>query len=165
MPLFVTQRIDIPVSGLVILAKTPEFQRLFNRFLSERRIEKRYKALVEKPVGEGKYSHFMEQSDRAPKRMSEKNIPNWVSCELTVHSCRAVSDLYECEVELHTGRTHQIRAQLSFLGASIVGDFLYRAKKKAPEILGEGAIGLHSYQVSWSQRRGEKTEYRHDPIW
>jgi 23S rRNA pseudouridine1911/1915/1917 synthase len=132
--LFVTQRLDQPVSGLLLFAKTKNYQGRFNRWLSERQVEKRYLAFVDKPLPIGRFRHYMEPTERSPKKLSELEKPGWLNCELSV--IRTLEGTFKgekvivVEIDLHTGRTHQIRAQLSALGAPILGDKLYGSKDR-----------------------------------
>ncbi|NBT59882.1 GNAT family N-acetyltransferase [bacterium] len=132
--LLVTQRLDTPVGGVLVFAKNKDYQAKFNRWLSERKLQKTYLALVEKPCPVGRYQHWMKPSERSPKVLSSDPKEGWLSCELTVlKSEPAVSpneNKYQLEIDLHTGRTHQIRAQLAFMGCPILGDRLYGSKQK-----------------------------------
>jgi 23S rRNA pseudouridine1911/1915/1917 synthase len=154
-PLLVTQRLDVGVSGLMVIAKTPEFQRCFNLQLANRTVQKRYVALSQTKPGLGNHVHFMEPSERSPKRISAEEKPQWLRCELTVHHVAENALLtagltyFESKIELMTGRTHQIRAQLSALGSPIVADKMY-GSKYTPEFIGAGdSIGLCSVSLGW----------------
>ncbi|HEY8269451.1 MAG TPA: RluA family pseudouridine synthase [Pseudobdellovibrionaceae bacterium] len=131
--LFVTHRLDVPTSGLVVLAKNREFLPLFNHLLAQRGVRKIYRARAEGlKLKDGLYTHYMEPSPRAPKKVSEEPQPHWQECKLRLFDIQdhVLLNEQEVHVELLTGRTHQIRAQLSALGAPICGDILYGAQKK-----------------------------------
>lgn len=126
----VTQRLDILTDGLLLLAKTKQFQSLFNRWLSERKVEKTYRSLVRKGIKPGALIHYMKPDPRAPKEVSLEPKAGWFPCELEIlkvspaHSC-TLGPVWELLLRLTTGRTHQIRAQLSQAGSPILGDPLY----------------------------------------
>lgn len=128
-PLWVTHRLDIPAQGLVCLAKTKTFQAWFNKMLRKRRVRKIYRVLSEQPVPCGLHLAHQDPSPRAPKKMSESPTEGWLECSLTVLKVKPHLLGYETEIELHTGRTHQIRAQMALLGAPVLNDLLYGGKK------------------------------------
>ncbi len=128
--LFVTHRLDVPTRGLIVYAKTKEFQSAFNKSLIAREIKKIYTARVLQPPGLGLMKHFMEISPRAPKKIDRIANPGWQECLLDILSKKKLhDDSYELRIQLHTGRTHQIRAQLGFENCPILGDHAYGAAK------------------------------------
>ena len=133
VPLYITHRLDVPTSGLIVLAKDKNFLTLFNHLLVQRSVEKTYRARVHglnlKPE---LYTHYMEPSPRAPKRVQSEPLPHYQECLLRVFEVTDFPDLNEQEVkiELLTGRTHQIRAQFAALNSPICGDVMYGAPKK-----------------------------------
>lgn len=142
--LFVTQRLDTPVKGLLVFAKTKNFQAKFNDWLKHGKVKKTYLAITEKEVPRGIHTHYMQQTTRVPKVLSDQKNSNSDLCQLEVlFSERLESGRYKTEILLLTGRTHQIRAQLSFLGCPIVGDSLYGSRLKWKEM----AIGLESQKI------------------
>jgi 23S rRNA pseudouridine1911/1915/1917 synthase len=134
IPLYVTQRLDVLTEGLFVLAKTKDFQRAFNKMLKEKRISKTYSARIESDIPVGLKEHFILDSPKAPKLIRDSKPENdgqtWLLCQLEVLACRPTNDQdYEAEVNLITGRTHQIRAQFSHLGFPLVGDRLYGSER------------------------------------
>lgn len=128
--LFITHRLDVPTRGLIVYAKTQEFQKAFNKILTAREIKKIYRARITKPAPLGLLTHFMEVSPRAPKKVDFIHHPGWQECVLEILNQKQVSqDTYELYIQLHTGRTHQIRAQLGFIKCPILGDHTYGAEK------------------------------------
>lgn len=135
---FVTHRLDIPTSGLIVYAKTKEFQKKFNFYLKNRQIQKLYRCLVHKKYeGPLILKHYMEPSPRAPKRLSKEPIKDWIFCELHIQRQELTKEGNSIlTIELITGRTHQIRSQLSYEGYPIVGDQLYGSSV----LLGDGSF-------------------------
>jgi 23S rRNA-/tRNA-specific pseudouridylate synthase len=125
-PLHITSRLDIATSGLLIYAKNKEFQRQFNQWLTTGQVKKSYRAEVAKWLAPATYVHFMEPSTVAPKRVQLEPQADWLRCELRVTSCKEVAaGRFQLEIDLITGRTQQIRAQLASLGSPIRGDIRY----------------------------------------
>lgn len=129
--LYITHRLDVPTNGLIVYAKTVEFQTAFNKILIAREIKKIYRAIVEGPVPTEKLlKHYMEPSPRAPKTVAKEALDKWQECLLEVLESKPLDEEYnEVKILLHTGRTHQIRAQMGFEKAPIKGDHTYGAKK------------------------------------
>lgn len=148
--LYVTQRLDQPVGGLLLFSKTKTYQVIFNNLLRDRKVTKIYRALVEREMMQQKLVHYMEPSERSPKKLSAEPHPNWDPCELSILSCVPCfvegRPVFELMIELHTGRTHQIRAQLSFMGCPILGDRLYGSSFRE---FGTEKIGLFATSLGW----------------
>lgn len=136
---YITHRIDIGTSGLLILAKTIPAQRNINEQFNFKKVRKFYSAFVSKKVELGIYTHYMKKDPRAPKVLSPEAQLNWKKCDLEILGCDGVKeDIFQVELELFTGRSHQIRSQLSFLGSPILGDVMYGGKPyEAPIYPGE----------------------------
>lgn len=122
---YVTHRLDVATSGLLVLAFTPPAQAQINKLFAKRKVRKFYRALVEKPVTCGLIEHFMDPDSRIPKVMSSEAKEGWLDCRLEVLDCEPVKGGYLLDIELLTGRTHQIRAQLKALNVPIIGDQAY----------------------------------------
>jgi 23S rRNA pseudouridine1911/1915/1917 synthase len=170
--LYVTQRLDTEVSGLIVFAKTKEFQRQFNRLLAERKVTKRYRALVTSAPELRRHIHFMEPSARGPKKVSAETRLNWLECSLRVVNVRPsgcpipAPCAVDVEIDLETGRTHQIRAQLSAMGCPVVGDSLYGSRTRY-EVKGTPlpGIALFSASTSWSSPEGKEWSFALSPAW
>lgn len=145
--LFITHRLDTLTEGLIVYAKTPAFVKSFNIQLQERLIDKKYIALVDsKKILSPKLIHYMEPSPRAPKKVHAFTSENWAICELEILSQKIIDSVSLLKINLLTGRTHQIRAQLSEIGAPIIGDNLYGSTKTW---VNEG-IALRSCELQFS---------------
>lgn len=132
--LYVTHRLDVPTNGLIVYAKTVEFQTAFNKLLIAREIKKIYRAKIEGHAPAQKIlTHYMEPSPRAPKVLSHEPKDKWQECVLEILEVKEHPKPTELRIHLHTGRTHQIRAQLGYEKSPIIGDHAYGAEKRWDE--------------------------------
>lgn len=144
----VVHRIDRPVSGVVLMAKTSKALVRLNKMFSEREVRKIYWAVVTaRPAEEsGKLIHWLRKDEE--KNMSKafnKEAKYTKYCELNFKMI-AASDHYSLlEVYPKTGRHHQIRAQLGKIGCSIKGDLKYGA----PRANVDGSIHLHARRLEF----------------
>ncbi|GIL18558.1 MAG: hypothetical protein BroJett040_23090 [Oligoflexia bacterium] len=135
--LYITHRLDVPTSGLIVYAKTKEFQTRFNKLIMQGAVEKIYFAQVEKKnssLKPGIIEHWMKKSPYAPKTVSSQPQPDWPGggdlCQLEILETKEMNDsTNQLKIRLITGRTHQIRSQLSHLGFPIIGDQLYGSSR------------------------------------
>ncbi len=141
-------RIDRPVSGAVVFAKTSKALSRMNELVKMRRIEKRYWAIVEgAPMSEEAHLvHYLRRNEKNNKSyLSEREQQGYQRAELT-YRLLAISERYSLlEVYLHTGRHHQIRAQLAYVGSPIKGDLKYGARRSNED----GSICLHARMLSF----------------
>ncbi len=144
----ITHRIDRPVSGLVLMAKSSKALSRINQMLQDHMIKKHYWAITANipPEKSGKLVHFILRNEQ--KNMSkafDKEVNGSKRAELN-YSIIGQSDRYNLiEIELITGRHHQIRAQLSAIGCSIKGDLKYGSPRSNPD----GSISLHSRKIEF----------------
>ncbi len=151
-PLHVTHRLDVATEGLLVLAKSKQAQSEFNILLMQGKVRKFYRAQVHGenlPLGE--MIHWMEPSPRAPKKVSAEAHAGWLCCRLLVLEQKIIGEnLSEVTLELLTGRTHQIRAQLSAAGFPVLGDLAYGSQTRLASF---EKIRLQSFEL---QIQGEK---------
>lgn len=147
--LHITHRLDVPTQGLLLIAKTAEYLSRFNQLLSQGQTKKHYRAVVHGHYsGPNLLTHYMEPSPKAPKKISAVAEAGWAECRLEiVTQQRHANDSSLLEILLHTGRTHQIRSQLSFMNHPIVGDTLYGSSNKLTQY---ESILLQAYKLSFT---------------
>lgn len=153
IPLLITHRLDTLTSGLIVYAKNLNFVKSFNVQIQQRSVEKKYAALVETTQTlPRQVIHYMEPSPRAPKKVSPIFTEGWAFCELEILEQKKVSSgTSRLKINLLTGRTHQIRSQLSNLGAAILGDTMYGAQMNYhPNAIALRACEL---QFNWGSQR------------
>ena len=144
----VVHRIDRPVGGLVIFAKTSKALERLNRMLREGKIHKTYWALVEgKPEKKEDTLHnFLKSDGRLNKTFVSSPDDPEAKESILEYKTLAEGDRYSLlEINLLTGRKHQIRAQLSAIGHPIKGDLKYGAKRSNPD----GSISLLALNISF----------------
>lgn len=144
----IPHRLDRPVSGAVILAKTSKALSRMALMFKEKEVEKIYHAIVvERPVPEsGTLEHYLTRNTKQNKSyVHKKEVPNSKWSRLH-YKLLASSDHYHLlEIVLETGRHHQIRAQLADIGCVIKGDRKYGARRSNKN----GGISLHARSVSF----------------
>ena len=144
----VVHRIDRPVSGAVLFAKTSKALVRLNEMIREGRIRKVYWALTEnRPEAEsGELRHYILRDGRTNRSKAfDAPRPEAKEARLKYRMVGAGTRYTLVEVELLTGRHHQIRAQLSRIGCPICGDLKYGARRSLPG----GGISLHSRRVAF----------------
>lgn len=146
--LLITHRLDSETTGLLLFAKTKKFQSIFNYLISNKMVQKRYKALTTKKVEEKKYIHYIKPDKFVPKLVSDDPIEGWQICELIVEKINDVTlpngqPGYQNIIQLITGRTHQIRAQFTGLNNPIFGDTLYGDENS------DYPLGLQSFMLEF----------------
>ena len=144
----VVHRIDRPVSGAVVFAKTSKALVRLNEMIREGRIHKVYWALTEAtPDPEsGELRHYILRDGRTNRsRACDAPKGDAKEARLRYATLGAGTNYTLVEVELLTGRHHQIRAQLSKVGCPIRGDLKYGARRSLPG----GGISLHSRRVEF----------------
>jgi 23S rRNA pseudouridine1911/1915/1917 synthase len=129
-------RLDRNVSGIVLLAKTSKGASRLSEQFRLHTIEKIYHAWVEGIPKEkkGTLKHFLLKDEKTNKTsVHEKEIPGSQDAELSYEVVKTEGNHSLLKIYLKTGRSHQIRAQLSHIGCPIVGDVKYGASKALPD--------------------------------
>ena len=152
-------RIDRNTGGIVIAAKTAEALRVMNEKIKEREIDKFYLAAVHgvpKKSEDTLYGYLLKDEKTNTVRVYEKNAPKGAKNIITKYKVIAKkSDSALLEVELLTGRTHQIRAHMAFVGHPLIGDGKYGVNK-ADRAKGYKYQALYSYKLRFAFK-GEET--------
>jgi 23S rRNA pseudouridine1911/1915/1917 synthase len=124
----VVHRLDRPVSGIMLYARTSKSLERMNEIFRERTVKKIYWAVVKErpPEDEGTLTHFIKKNEVQNKSyVYDSEVKGSKEARLTYRILARSERYYLLEVELHTGRHHQIRAQLSAIGCPIKGDLKY----------------------------------------
>ena len=139
----VVHRLDRPTTGVVLFSKTSKALPRLNKLFSEKSAKKTYWALVknEPPKTEDKLMHWLRKNPKNNKSTAFPNeVDNSKKAILKYKVLKKLDNFYLLEVDLETGRHHQIRVQLSSIGCPIKGDLKYgfdRSNKDA-------SISLHA---------------------
>lgn len=138
--LAVIHRLDQPVAGILVFAKTPQAARELNKQLTKEGFGKHYLALVDgiPPKAEGTLTDYMVKDGRTnTSRICRKSTPGAKEARLNYRVLSSESASSLLEVTLDTGRHHQIRVQLANMGCPIAGDTKYNPN----------AAGSHDWQT------------------
>jgi len=144
----VTHRIDRPVSGVVILAKTSKSLERINKLFKERLIDKTYWAVIHNkpPLMQDELVHWLKKNPKINKTTAfNKKSKGAQKAVLSYKLTRRIGEYYLLEVKPVTGRPHQIRVQLAKIGCTIVGDVKYGYEKPNSD----GSIHLHARSLSF----------------
>ncbi|MBQ2126628.1 MAG: RNA pseudouridine synthase [Bacteroidaceae bacterium] len=142
-------RLDRPVSGIVVFAKTSKALERLNRMFSEGSVKKIYWALTKGiPVpAEAELESWILRNEKMNKSFSyPKEVKGSKRAVLHYRLAAASQNYNLVEVELKTGRHHQIRCQLSSIGCPIKGDLKYGAQRSNPD----GSISLHARYIEFT---------------
>lgn len=141
-------RLDRPVSGIVVLAKTSKALERLNRMFSEGSVKKIYWAITkQKPQKpEAELDSWILRNEKMNKSFSyPKEVKGSKHALLHYRLIESSQNYNLIEVELKTGRHHQIRCQLSSIGCPIKGDLKYGAQRSNPD----GSISLHARYIEF----------------
>ena len=144
----VTHRLDRPVSGLVVFAKTSKALPRLNEMFRNGEVKKTYWAIVKEcpKETEGELVHYLVRNEKQNKSYAyDKGVKNSKKAVLHYKLIGHSQNYYLLEVDLKTGRHHQIRCQLAKMGCPIKGDLKYGSPRSNPD----GSICLHARTVQF----------------
>lgn len=144
----VTHRLDRPVSGLVVFAKTSKALSRLNEMFRTHNLTKRYWAIVKNmpPKEEELLTNYLVRNERMNKTfVYDKEVKDGKLSKLSYKVIARSENYYLLEIDLMTGRHHQIRAQLAHIGCPIKGDLKYGFDRSNKD----GGISLHARRVKF----------------
>ena len=144
----VVHRLDRPTSGIVVFARTSKALTRLNELFKNRETNKKYWAIVKnKPSkSEDTLIHYLKRNEKNNTSKAHTNeVPESKIASLEYKIIQELTHYFALEINLHTGRHHQIRAQLSAIGCPIKGDLKYGFDRSNPD----GGIHLHARQLDF----------------
>lgn len=144
----VVHRLDRPVSGVVVFARTSKALSRMNELFRDRKTEKIYWAVVEQPPAtpEGTLIHWLKKDEKKNKTTAyRQETPGALKSELRYTVVKEAGGYRLLEVRPLTGRSHQIRAQLAAIGCPILGDRKYGSAHESSD----GSIALHARSLTF----------------
>ena len=144
----VVHRLDRPVFGLVMFARTSKALARLNTMFANGEVKKTYWAIVKEAPAEpeGTLTHWLVRNEKQNKSYAyDREVPHSKKAVLDYKVIGRSDNYYLLEVNLKTGRHHQIRCQLAKIGCPIKGDLKYGAKRSNPD----GSISLLSRSMQF----------------
>lgn len=144
----VVHRLDRPTSGAIIFAKTSKALERMNKLLRDKKVDKTYWAVVKNRPAQKEATltnHLKKNSKNNRSYVHKNQVTGSKEAILHYKELKALKNYYLLEIELETGRHHQIRCQLSHIGSPIKGDLKYgfgRSNK-------DGGIHLHARNIKF----------------
>ena len=143
----VVHRLDRPTSGIVVFARTSKALPRLNKLFAEKEAKKTYWAVVKDapPKEQDSLIHYLKRNPKQNKSYAhEKEVNDSKKAILDYKILKKLDNYLLLEIDLHTGRHHQIRSQLSAIGCAIKGDLKYGFDRSNKD----GSIHLHSRKLS-----------------
>lgn len=144
----VVHRLDRPTTGIVVFARTSKALTRLNDLFKNRETQKTYWAVVKNkpPKAEDKLVHFLKRNEKNnTSKAYLKEVPESKIASLDYKIIATLNNYFALEINLHTGRHHQIRSQLSAIGCPIKGDLKYGFDRSNPD----GGIHLHARKLKF----------------
>ena len=165
----VVHRLDRPTTGVVMFSKTSKALPRLNKIFADKEAKKIYWALVKKmpPKTEDTLIHWLKKNPKNNKSTAHiKEIAEGKKAILHFKVLKNLDNYYLLEIELETGRHHQIRSQLSSIGCPIKGDLKYGFDRSNPD----GGIHLHARGLSFihpvsNEKIQVEAPMPDDPLW
>jgi 23S rRNA pseudouridine1911/1915/1917 synthase len=142
----VVHRLDRPTTGIVVFARTSKALTRLNEMFSNRETKKTYWAVVKNkpPKTEDTLIHFLKRNEKNNTSKAHiHEVPDSKLAKLDYKIIAELNSYFALEIDLHTGRHHQIRAQLAAIGCPIKGDLKYGFDRSNPD----GGIHLHARKL------------------
>jgi 23S rRNA pseudouridine1911/1915/1917 synthase len=142
----VVHRLDRPTSGIVVFARTSKALTRLNEMFSNRETQKTYWAIVKnRPENaEATLVHYLKRNEKNNTSKAHlKEVPESKKASLEYKIIKELDNYFALEIHLHTGRHHQIRAQLAAIGCPIKGDLKYGFDRSNSD----GGIHLHARKL------------------
>ncbi|MGG7034728.1 MAG: RluA family pseudouridine synthase [Flavobacterium sp.] len=142
----VVHRLDRPTTGIVVFAKTSKALTRLNELFKNRETQKTYWAVVKNkpPKTEDNLVHYLKKNEKNNTSKAHiREVPESKMASLDYKIIATLQNYFTLEINLHTGRHHQIRAQLSAIGCPIKGDLKYGFDRSNPD----GGIHLHARKL------------------
>jgi len=142
----VVHRLDRPTTGIVLFAKTSKALTRLNEAFKNRTTQKTYWAVIKNtpPKEKDTLVHFLKRNSKNnTSKAHSKEVPESKQASLSYHIIKKLDHYFVLEIVLHTGRHHQIRAQLQAIGCPIKGDLKYGFDRSNPN----GGIHLHARKL------------------
>ncbi|WP_116039960.1 RluA family pseudouridine synthase [Seonamhaeicola aphaedonensis] len=162
-------RLDRPTTGIIVFARTSKALPRLNKLFSEKKAQKTYWALVNNkpPKKEDTLIHWLKKNPRNNKSYAHiKEVSDSKKAVLHYKVLKELDNYLLLEINLETGRHHQIRSQLSSIGCIIKGDLKYGANRSNKD----ASIHLHARQIQFTHPVSKEdinimAPLPNDPIW
>lgn len=167
--LHLLHRIDRPASGIVLFAKTNRALQSLNQQFQDRSLQKTYLAVVKNkpPKEQDSLVHYLKKLSKSKKSIAvDASDKNAKKAMLSYKILKSSDNYHLLEIQLETGRFHQIRAQLSAIGCPIKGDVKYGARRSNTD----RSIHLHAWKIKFSHPTSHESveivaPLPDDPLW